>query len=150
MHTTRLNTKTHDRNIGPKRWIAGAGILVGLALTLSACGGGKMVFQSADSDLDGGWIIIDGDSVSVIDPDSDGVQQAISDIENDEINPNSDAYDIENGALNDAKDMVTLKGGDGASIELSDGLIRLNGDYVYLDYDSDLAKSDREKVSPGD
>lgn len=109
---------------------------------------GKNVYQSAGSDIDEGWIIIDGDSVTVIDPDSDGIERAIADIENEQVNPNSDFYDVENGALNEAQDLVRLEGGDGTTIELADHMIRLDGDYVYFEYESDLAKKDREAVSP--
>lgn len=137
-----------SRNGVPTR-IAVTGLLAGLALALAGCGGGgKNVYQYAGNDVDGGWIIIDGDSVTLIDPDSDGIEQAIADIEDQQVNSNSDSYDVENGALNEAKDMVRLEGGDGASIELADHMIRLDGDYVYLEYGSDLAKKDREAISP--
>ena len=132
----------------PARMLA-TGLVAGLALALTGCGGGgKNVYQYAGNDIDGGWIIVDGDAVTLIDPDSDGIEQAIADIEDKQINPDSDSYDVENGALNEAKDMVMLEGGEGASIELADHMIRLDGDYVYFEYDSDLAKKDREAVSP--
>src|SRR5699024_1239986 len=81
------------------RLVAVMGLLAGLAVLLAGCfGGNKNVYQSVGSEVaDGGWIIIDGDSVTLIDPDSDGVQQAIADIEEEEINPDSDAYDVERG-----------------------------------------------------
>ena len=137
-----------SRSVASKRVVV-TGLLAGLVLALTGCGGGgKNVYQSAGNDIDGGWIIIDGDSVTVIDPDSDGIEQAIADIEDKQVNPNSDSYDVENGALNEAKDMVRLEGGDGTTIELADHMIRLDGEYVYLEYESDLAKKDREAVSP--
>lgn len=134
--TTRLTTTT--------------GLLAGLSLALTGCfGGTNNVYQSVDDELaDGGWIVLDGDAVTFIDPDSDGVQQAITDIEEQQINPDSDFYDVERGALNEAKDMVTLEGGDSASIEFVDGLLRVNGDVVFVEYDSELAKKDRGAAAP--
>lgn len=146
----RIRSTNHETSAGniPKR-MAVTGVIAGLALALTGCGGGgKNVYQSAGSDIDEGWIIIDGDSVTVIDPDSDGIERAIADIENEQVNPNSDFYDVENGALNEAQDLVRLEGGDGTTIELADHMIRLDGDYVYFEYESDLAEKDREAVSP--
>lgn len=146
-HSPRTST-SHQRNTF--RLLTASGVLAGLTLALSGCfGGGTSVYQSVDSELsDGGWIIIDGDSVTIVDPDSDGVQQAITDIEESQINSNTDAYDVENGALNEAKDMVTLEGEDSASIEFSDDLIRLDGRVVFVKYDSELAEKDRGAFSP--
>ena len=92
--------------------IAVTGAFAALSLALAGCGGGtKNAYQSVDSELEYfGWIVVDGDAVTFIDPDSDGVQQAISDIEENQINPDSDAYDVERGALNESKDMVSLEG----------------------------------------
>ena len=132
------------------RLVAVMGLLAGLAVALTGCfGGNKNVYQSVGSEVaDGGWIIIDGDSVTLIDPDSDGVQQAIADIEEEEINPDSDAYDVERGALNEAKDMVVLEGGDSASIEFVDDLVRVDGAAVFVEYDSELAEKDRGAFAP--
>src|SRR5699024_5295969 len=91
----------------------------------------------------------DGDSVTLIDPDSDGVQQAIADIEEEQINPDSDAYDVERGALNEAKDMVVLEGGDSASIEFVDDLVRVDGAVVFVKYDAELAEKDRGAAALG-
>lgn len=130
--------------------IAVTGAFAALSLALAGCGGGtKNAYQSVDSELEYfGWIVVDGDAVTFIDPDSDGVQQAISDIEENQINPDSDAYDVERGALNESKDMVSLEGGDSASIEFVDGLLRVNGDVVFVEYDSELAKKDRGAAAP--
>ena len=133
------------------RLVAVMGLLVGLVLALTGCfDGSKNVYQFVGSEVaDGGWIIIDGDSVTLIDPDSDGVQQAIADIEEEQINPDSDAYDVERGALNEAKDMVVLEGGDSASIEFVDDLVRVDGTVVFVKYDSELAEKDRGAAALG-
>ena len=124
------------------RLVAVMGLLAGLAVALTGCfGGNKNVYQSVGSEVaDGGWIIIDGDS--------DGVQQAIADIEEEEINPDSDAYDVERGALNESKDMVILEEGDSASIEFVDDLVRVDGAAVFVEYDSELAEKDRGAFAP--
>lgn len=125
------------------------GAIAGLALTLAGCGSGnKNVYQYVGEDIDGGWILIEDDSVTIVDPDSDGVQQAITDIEEKQVDSNSDAYDVENGALNEAKDLVMIEDGDSASIEFTDDMIRIDGNVVYIKYDSDLATKDRESISP--
>ncbi|MDN6123741.1 MAG: hypothetical protein L0I80_07730 [Brevibacterium sp.] len=125
------------------------GAIAGLALTLTGCGSGnKNVYQYVGEDIDGGWILIEDDSVTIVDPDSDGVQQAITDIEEKQVASNSDAYDVENGALNEAKDLVMIEDGDSASIEFTDDMIRNDGNVVYIKYDSDLATKDRESISP--
>ncbi|MDN6135785.1 MAG: hypothetical protein L0J17_10445 [Brevibacterium sp.] len=125
------------------------GAIAGLALTLTGCGSGnKNVYQYVGEDIDGGWILIEDDSVTIVDPDSDGVQQAITDIEEKQVDSNSDAYDVENGALNEAKDLVMIEDGDSASIEFTDDMIRIDGNVVYIKYDSDLATKDRESISP--
>lgn len=125
------------------------GTIAGLALTLTGCGSGdKNVYQYVGEDIGGGWILIEDDSVTIVDPDSDGVQQAITDIEEKQVNSNSDAYDVENGALNEAKDLVMIEDGDSASIEFTDDMIRIEGNVVYIKYDSDLATKDRESISP--
>lgn len=131
------------------RLIAVMGLAAGLTLALTGCfGGNKSVYQSVDSEVaDGGWIIIDGDSVTFVDPDSDGVQRAIADIEAEQINPDSDAYDVERGALNEAKDMVVLEDGDSATIEFVDDLVRVDGAMVFVEYDSELAEKDRGPVA---
>ena len=129
--------------------LAAVGLVAGLVLALAGCGGGgKNVYQYVGDDLDGGWILIDGDSVTLVDPDSDGIQQAVIDIEEKQVNSNSDAYDVERGALNEAKDMVMFEDGDSASIEFVDGMIRIAGKVVYIHYDSDLAEKDREFTGP--
>src|SRR5699024_11606225 len=55
------------------RLVAVMGLLAGLAVLLTGCfGGNKNVYQSVGSEVaDGGWIIIDGDSVTLIDPRSE-------------------------------------------------------------------------------
>ena len=133
------------------RLVAVMGLLAGLVLALTGCfGGNKNVYQSVGSEVaDGGWIIIDGDSVAFVDPDSDGVQQAIADIEEEQISPDSDAYDVERGALNEAKDTVVLEGGDSASIEFVDDLVRVDGAVVFVKYDSELAEKDRGAAALG-
>lgn len=127
--------------------LTAVGLFAGLVLGLAGCGGGgKNVYQYVGDDLDGGWILIDGDSVTLVDPDSDGIQQAVIDIEEKQVNSNSDAYDVERGALNEAKDMVMLEDGDSASIEFADDMIRVAGEVVYIPYDADLAQKDRESA----
>ena len=132
------------------RTLVSIGTISALTVALTGCfGGGKHVYQSVDSDVSsGGWVIIDGDSVTFVEPDSDGVQKAISDIEEDQINPNSDVYDVDRGALNEEKNTIVLEDGDSTSFEATDDLIRLNGDVVFVNYDSDMAEKDRGLVSP--
>src|SRR5699024_12460017 len=106
-------------------------------------------YQSVGTEVAyGGWIIIDGDSVTPIDPDCDAVPQAIADIEEEEINPDSDGYDVERGAPNESKDMVILEEGDSASIEFVDDLVRVDGAAVFVEYDSELAEKDRGAFAP--
>lgn len=41
-----------------------------------------------------------------------------------------------------------LEDGDSTSFESTDELIRLDGDLVFVKYDSDMAEKEREMVSP--
>lgn len=113
-------------------------------MALTACSGGSDgsgLYQSSESGWD--YVQIDGDSVVTIDPERADFPQAIEDMEKGDVDLEA-SYIGEKGTLNEARDTVIWDGGGDDPIEITDDMIRLDGD-AYIALDSDQAKAAREK-----